>query len=220
MSAPRTQKITSVAILVAWSAMRSRAREIKIEFNACIVYSGCCWITSYQICMSNAIHAVDLVIHLKYRIGHLRIGIQQRLDRRADHATGKLTHSAEIHRQVDFRHLDHVLGANGDAHRLIANALQVAIDLDDRQDEAQIDRHWLLLGEQLISHLIQIALRGVDGRLVLPHILAELQIAPQIRFDGRLNRLLRQARPWPEACPSIRPIAAESGCVAIFRSPS
>ena len=46
------------------------------------------------------------------------------------------------------------LRALGDVGGLVADALQVAIDLDDGEDEAQVDGHRLLLGEQLVGHLV------------------------------------------------------------------
>ncbi len=88
--------------------------------------------------------------------------------------------------------LHNVVGAARDAHRLVADALQVAIDLDHRQDEAQIDGHGLFLGQQLVGHLVQFTLRGVDGRLVLLHVLAQALVALQIGVHRGLDRLLRQ----------------------------
>ena len=45
-SEPRSQKITSSAMLVAWSAARSRLRAIRIAVIACVLTSGFCCITS------------------------------------------------------------------------------------------------------------------------------------------------------------------------------
>ena len=76
--------------------------------------------------------------------------------------------------------------------RLVADALKVAIDLDDSEDEAEIDGHGLLFGEQFVGHLVELALRGVDGGLILLDVLAQALVALQISVHGRLNRLLRQ----------------------------
>jgi hypothetical protein len=123
------------------------------------------------------------------------------LQGRADHAPGKLAHGRKIHRQIDRLELQHLLGAAHNAHRLVADPLQVAVDLDDRQDEAQIDGHGLLLGQQLIGHLIQLALRGVDGPLILLDVLAQALVALQVGVHRGLDRLSARGPPWPAACP-------------------
>ena len=105
---------------------------------------------------------------------------------------GKLTHGGKIHRQFHRLGLQNVARAPRNAHRLVADALQVAIDLDHRQDEAQIDGHGLFLGEQFIRHLVQLALGGVDGRLVLLDVLAQALVAQEIGVHRGLHRLLRQ----------------------------
>ena len=88
--------------------------------------------------------------------------------------------------------MSNVLGPPRDAHRLIADPLQVAVDLDHRQNEPQVDRHRLLLGEQLIGHLVQLALRRVDGGLILLDVLAQTLVALQIGVHRGLHRLLRE----------------------------
>jgi hypothetical protein len=45
------------------------------------------------------------------------------------------------------------------------------------EDEPQIDGHGLLLGEQLVGHLVQLALRSVDGSLVLLDEFAQALVA-------------------------------------------
>ncbi len=94
--------------------------------------------------------------------------------------------------KIHFVERQDLLGPARDAHGLIADPLQVAVDLDHGQDEAQIDGHGLFLGEQLVGHLVQLALRGVDGPLVLLHKLAQALVAPQIGFHRGLDGLLRQ----------------------------
>ena len=94
--------------------------------------------------------------------------------------------------KFDIAQRQDLLGAPRDAHGLIADALQVAVDFDDGQNKAQVDGHGLFLGEQFVSHLVQLALCGVDGPLVLLHKLAQALIAPQIGFHRGLHGQLRQ----------------------------
>jgi len=57
--------------------------------------------------------------------------------------------------------LQQIQRPDGNAHRHVADPLQIAVDLDHRQDEPQIDRHRLLPRQQLVGHLIHFALRRV-----------------------------------------------------------
>src|SRR5260370_19877541 len=76
---------------------------------------------------------------------------------------------------------------------MIAYALQVAIDLDHRKDEAKVDRHRLLFGQQVVRHLIDVALGGVDGRFDLLHVVAEAHISRQVGFERERKSLLRES---------------------------
>jgi hypothetical protein len=69
--------------------------------------------------------------------------------------------------------VEHGLGALGDVGGLIADAFEVAVDLDDGEDEAQVDGHGLLFGEQIVGHLVDGGLGGVDGGFDLKTWLAE-----------------------------------------------
>ena len=81
-------------------------------------------------------------------------------------------------------------GAAGYVGGLVSDALEVAVDLDDGEDEAEIDGHGLLLGEEVVGHLVDVALGGVDGFLDLADVGGEAEIAVQVGFDGELQRLL------------------------------
>jgi hypothetical protein len=92
--------------------------------------------------------------------------------------------------QLGLRQMDQLAGALGDAHGLVADPLEVAVDLDHREDESEIDGHGLLLGKQLVAHLVDLALGHVDRGLVLAHVLAERRVALQVGIDRGLERLL------------------------------
>ena len=64
-----------------------------------------------------------------------------------------------------YGHLVHVADALADALGGVADALEVGIDLDDAEDEAQVDGHGLLHGEQVEGGLVDVALEAVDGEL-------------------------------------------------------
>ncbi len=102
-------------------------------------------------------------------------------------------HAGNIDRQFDCGLADQVEHALRDVDRLVAYAFQVGIDLDHRQDEAQIDRHGLLHGQQVERQFIDFALGLVDGGLAGKHHLAELGVARAIGFGGAVDGLLGKA---------------------------
>lgn len=143
-----------------------------------------------QIGVRAAIHAVNLVVHFADRIGEAGIALKQGVNCGADHAAGVLAHGREVDGQVDIVGLHDVAGAARDAHGLIADAFEVAVDFDDGEDKAEIDGHGLLFGEEFVGHLVEFALSGVDGGFVLPDVLTEVEIALDVRIDRGLDRLL------------------------------
>jgi hypothetical protein len=76
---------------------------------------------------------------------------------------------------------------------LVTHALEICVDLDDRQDEAQVDRHRLFHSKQIERHLIDLALEAVDRNLAADHQVAKGKVAYAVSLDGSLDRLLRHA---------------------------
>jgi hypothetical protein len=143
--------------------------------------------------LRDAVHAVDLIVHLTDVFSQLSITIEQRLDGRANHLTGVLTHIGDIDGEIDDLFTDEVETSVDNAHGLIADTLEVAVDLNDSEDEAEIDGHGLFLGEQIEGHVVDFAMGGVDGSFVLAHILAELLIPLEVGVNGGGNSLLRNS---------------------------
>ena len=80
--------------------------------------------------------------------------------------------------------------AFSDVYRLIADAFEVGIDLDDGENKAEIDRHGLLHCQQVQRHLINLTLQLVDRQLAVHHEIADRRIPCAIGFDSALDRLL------------------------------
>ena len=80
-----------------------------------------------------------------------------------------------------------------DIHRLVADTLEIGIDLDHGQNEAQIDGHWLLHREQVQRHLVDLALQPVDRQFAMHHQVADRSVARAIGFNRALDRLLGHA---------------------------
>ena len=145
-----------------------------------------------QLILQGAVHVVDLVVHGEHAFGHLCVGLQQRLDCGADHDADAFAHLVDVDGERNLGRVLHLQHLLRDVGGLIADALQVAVDLDYGEDEAQIDGHGLLLGEQLVGHLVDRGFRGVDGIFDLEHVVAERHVALEVGFHGELQRLLRQ----------------------------
>ena len=75
---------------------------------------------------------------------------------------------------------------------LIANAFEVAVDLDDGEDEAKVDGHGLLFGEQIVGHVVDRGFGRVDGRLDLKDVVAERHVGGKVSLNRELKSLLRE----------------------------
>ena len=140
----------------------------------------------------DAVHAVDFIIHGEYCVGDESVGVEQRLDGRADHPRGDLAHAVDVDREVSVLVLEQIESTAGDPHRLVADAFEVTINFDDREDETQIDGHGLLFSKEFVSHFVDFAMGHVDRGLIVADVLAEPGIALQVGVDSRLNTLLRE----------------------------
>ena len=99
----------------------------------------------------------------------------------------------DVDRQIRRRELDHIHDALGDIDGLVAHALEIRIDLGDGEDEAQIDSHGLLHGQQVKSSLVDLPLGGVDEALAFENHLATGEITVDIGLTGAIDRLFRQS---------------------------
>ncbi len=123
----------------------------------------------------------------------------------AHHLGGQRRHPRNVHRQIGRGHLLHVAHAVADGLGGVAHALQIGVDLDHAEDEAQIDGHRLFHGQQVQRRLVDLALQAVDGDLAAVDQIADRQVAHAIGLDGALNRLLGQPGHHQQLAPSILP---------------
>ena len=82
------------------------------------------------------------------------------------------------------------MSALSDVGGLVSDALEVSVDLDDGEDEAEVDGHGLLFGEEVVGHLVDAGLCGVDGGFDFDDVIAEAHVARDVSFDGEAERLL------------------------------
>ncbi len=118
----------------------------------------------------------------------------KRLQALAHHLRGQRRHPRNIHRQLGHGHLLHAAHPVADRLGRVAHPLQVGIDLDHAQNEAQIDGHGLLHRQQIERRLVDLALQTVDGHLAAADQVADRKIAHTISLNGALDGLLGQPR--------------------------
>ena len=80
----------------------------------------------------------------------------------------------------------------GDVHREVAHALQVGIDLQRGDDQAQVGRHGLLQGEQVDGELVDLDLDRVDARFVAKYFFGGAAVllnhGADAALDGRFDQ--------------------------------
>src|SRR5579871_4796304 len=121
-------------------------------------------------------HAVDDVIHLKHRLRELDFAFNERFQSATNHSADGSTHAADVDRQVGGGKFDHIHDTLGDVDGLVAYAFEIGVDLGHRQNEAQVNRHGLLHGEQIERFFVDLALGDVDEVLAFEDHLAAGQV--------------------------------------------
>ena len=139
------------------------------------------------------VHLIDLVIEQEDRVRELGVGFDEGVEGFANHSGGKRRELGDIDGQVDVGKGPHLADADGDVDGLIANALEVGVDADDGEDEAEVNGHGLLHGEEIEGHLVDLALEAVDGGLGAEDELADGEVAGAIGLDRTLDGLLGHA---------------------------
>jgi len=144
----------------------------------------------HQFFLDSAVHLVDLVVHGEDGFGEFGVAFEEGLYGAAHHDADLLAHGFDVDGERDAGQAAEGDGAGGDVGRLIADAFQVTVYFDDGQDEAEVDRHRLLFGEELVGHLVDGGFGGVDGGLDLLDVVGEADVAREVSLDGELERLL------------------------------
>ena len=192
-SAPRTQKMTSSAMLVAWSPTRSRLRADDQRVEGLRGELGLLLDQRAERVEGGVVHLVDLVVEQEDGVGELGVGFDEGLQGLAHHGGGERRELGNVDGKIDVGEGAHLADADGDVDGLVAYALEVGVDADDREDEAQVDGHGLLHGEQVERHLVDLALEAVDRGLGAEDELADAEVARAVGLDGALDGLLGHA---------------------------
>ena len=139
------------------------------------------------------VHVVDGIVHAEDVPGHLGVGFDERLKRPADHIGGQGGHARDVDGEIGDLHRAHGADTIADTLGGVAYSLQVGVDLDDGENEAEIDGHGLLHGEQVEGGLVDISFEAIDGHFAAADEIADGEVANTIGLDGALDGLFGEA---------------------------
>lgn len=140
-----------------------------------------------------AIHTVYRIIHAENRLGHFRVCLDKGLERTAHHVRGKRSHAGNVDGKIGDGHGLHGADSVADAFGGVAYALEVGVDLDDGEDEAEVNGHGLLHGEDVEGRLVDLAFEAVDGEFRTADEVADGEVADAIGLNGPLDGLFGEA---------------------------
>jgi hypothetical protein len=106
---------------------------------------------------------------------------------------GDLRHARDVDQLLDRGVREVAQRRLGDVDRQIADALEIGVDLDRRQDDAQVDRHRLVQRQQLDAAAVDLDVQLVDRRVAGEHLVDERPIAVDEAGDRRAHALLGEA---------------------------
>ena len=135
------------------------------------------------------IELVDGIIHGEHGFGEMGVGFDEGLERFAHHGCGEGGHLGCVDGEISDGECFELTHAVADGGGGIADTLEVSVDLDDGEDEAEVDGHGLLHGEKVEGHLVNFTLEAVDGQFAAVDEIADGEIASAVSFDGTLNGL-------------------------------
>ena len=121
------------------------------------------------------------------------------------HARDRGGHARDVHRQINLRKVDEFAAALRNVHRLVADALEVGIDLHARSDETQIHGHGLLHGEQVKGESVAEFTQAVEaGQQEAADAMDEQQIPREYHdavkhYFGRLAEKVKAGSAAPAA---------------------
>ena len=137
-------------------------------------------------------HAINYVIHFEHGLGEFGFTFDKRFQCPAHHGADGRGHARDVDWQFDSRELDQIHDALCDVYGLVANALEVGVDLGDRQNKSQVGGRRLLRGQDIESEFVNLALSCINEAFIFEDELAAREVALGIGLAGAIHRQLRQ----------------------------
>jgi hypothetical protein len=132
---------------------------------------------------------VEDVVPLEHGLGQADVAGDEGIDGPVQHRLGDFGHPRQHRLLADGAVIDVAARRLGDVHGEIADPLQVGVDLDRGDDDAQVDGYRLLQRQQFEGAIVDRHLAGVDVAVPDGHLVEGVQVAGGEAADG-----LRQAR--------------------------
>ena len=140
---------------------------------------------------------VHLVVALQDAPGQVGVPLDEGVEGVPGHGLGDLGHPRDVDEGLERclgQDLDDVLG---DVHGLIADPLEVVVDLEGRGDEPEIRRRRLLQGQERDAAVVDLDLEVVDLLVRCDHDLGLVEAAVDEGADRSVGVLLHE-RPHRE----------------------
>ena len=102
-------------------------------------------------------------------------------------------HARDVDQLLDRRVAERSARRLGDVDRQIADPLEVGVDLDRRDDGAQVGRHRLVQRQQREAAAVDLDVQLVDRPVAAQHPLDQRRVAVDQPLDREAHALLRQA---------------------------
>jgi DNA-binding response OmpR family regulator len=145
--------------------------------------------TSFLNWKNLAVDLIDFIIRRAKFAGQVGIEIHQRIQAQAQHGLRFPRHIRDVIWRRDGLQPCQRQRPLGDVDPQIAHPFQVVIDLQHRDDKAQIDGYRLVEGEDLQAFLFDIHLELVDLHVLIDHLVSKGLVALTDGFDRQCNAL-------------------------------
>ena len=152
---------------------------------------------------------VHLVVALEHVAGVLGVLLDERVERVADHLLRDGGHPGNVDERLERRLRDEHQHALRDVDRLVADPLEVRVDLHGRGDEPQVHRERGLGGEQLQAAVVDVHLEIVDLLVGGDDPLRVLLVAVDEGVDRAVHALLHQPPHGEELVPQVLQLGFE-----------
>ena len=131
--------------------------------------------------------AVYLIIALENGLGQILVATNESIEAVTHHTLGKFAHAGKINVRLDLGMADDADGRVRDVHCLIADALEVAIDAGDGEQEAQVSGHRGLKCEGALNALVDFNLHFIDGIFFSEDTFGEALVGIENGVDGLMD---------------------------------
>ena len=138
-----------------------------------------------------------MIVALHHALSQLLVAAHESVQAVANHSFRQFAHARQIDVGFHLRMTHHAHGGLRDIHRLVADALQVAIDARNGEQKPQIGSHRSLQSKQALNALVDFDLDFVDRVFLVQDGFRQRLFCVEHGVNGLMDGALREA-PHPE----------------------